>query len=204
MKLEFVNHASVIYEHGDVRLIADPWIEGTVFDNSWAHLSKSEFTYEDYQNISHIWFSHEHPDHFFPPNVKKIPEEFRSRITVLFKQTLDKKVAGFCRKLGFKEVVELPHGKTVPLKGGLEITSYQYSLFMDTAVTLSDGTTTLLNMNDCKLSGRPLQRVLRRHPEIDFVFRSHSSASPYPHCVTADDPSDLGYRTTPRAGSARR
>ncbi len=48
MKLEFVNHASVIYEHGDVRLIADPWIEGTVFDNSWAHLSKSEFTYEDY------------------------------------------------------------------------------------------------------------------------------------------------------------
>jgi UDP-MurNAc hydroxylase len=35
----------------------------------------------------------------------------------------------------------------------------------------------LFNVTDAKLMGRPLQQVLDRHPDIDVVFRSHSSAN---------------------------
>jgi L-ascorbate metabolism protein UlaG (beta-lactamase superfamily) len=38
MKLEFVNHASFILQEGDVTLMMDPWLEGSVFDNSWSLL----------------------------------------------------------------------------------------------------------------------------------------------------------------------
>jgi UDP-MurNAc hydroxylase len=36
---------------------------------------------------------------------------------------------------------------------------------------------TILNANDCKTMGLPLQQILQRHPKIDFVLRSHSSAN---------------------------
>ena len=51
-------------------------------------------------------------------------------------------------------------------------------------------------MNDCKLAGGPLKQVMRRHPRIDFLFRSHSSAQPYPTCVEAEDEGDLRLRNT--------
>jgi UDP-MurNAc hydroxylase len=50
-------------------------------------------------------------------------------------------------------------------------------------------------MNDCKMTGLPLRQILHRHPKVDFMFRSHSSASPYPYCVQAENPDELSYRT---------
>ena len=38
MKLEFVNHASYVLESGGVRLLCDPWLEGTAFNDGWALL----------------------------------------------------------------------------------------------------------------------------------------------------------------------
>ena len=120
MKLHFVNHASFLVEQGTLRLICDPWIEGTVFNDGWDLLSPTRSRYEDFRDITHIWFSHEHPDHFNPPNVKKIPEECRSEITVLFQHTNDKKVVRYCEKIGFKEVRELPHGEWIELAPGID------------------------------------------------------------------------------------
>jgi UDP-MurNAc hydroxylase len=48
---------------------------------------------------------------------------------------------------------------------------------------ISGGGCTLFNCNDAKLFGLPLRQVLRDHPKIDFIFRSHSSASPVPLCI---------------------
>ena len=84
LKLEWINHSSFLLEHGRVRLLCDPWIEGYVFDNNWAQLSPTKFSYADFARVTHLWFSHEHPDHFFPPNLEKIAPEIRRNITVLF------------------------------------------------------------------------------------------------------------------------
>ena len=78
----FVNHASVIFSHKDIRLITDPWIFGSAFNNGWILLSESKFKIEDFENITHIWFSHEHPDHFHTAVLNKIPEDLRKKITI--------------------------------------------------------------------------------------------------------------------------
>jgi L-ascorbate metabolism protein UlaG (beta-lactamase superfamily) len=48
MLIEFVNHASLIVTAGNVRLIADPWLEGKVFHDGWALLAQSVMTFDDF------------------------------------------------------------------------------------------------------------------------------------------------------------
>src|SRR5579864_3571428 len=110
MLIEWVNNASFILESGSVPLICDPWLEGTIFNGGWKLLSETKLRYEDFADITHIWISHEHPDHFNPITLKHIPEEQRRRIIVLFHHTKDKRVLNVCKALGFK-TWELPEGE---------------------------------------------------------------------------------------------
>jgi UDP-MurNAc hydroxylase len=48
----------------------------------------------------------------------------------------------------------------------------------DSALVIEGGGVTILNANDAKLMGPPLKHLLKQHPSIDFVLRSHSSANP--------------------------
>ena len=100
-KINFINHASYIVQHNDISFLVDPWIEGKVFDDSWDLIAKTKFEYKDFSKVNHIWFSHEHPDHFSLTNLKNIELEFRKRINIFYQKTKDKKVKSFCEKLNF-------------------------------------------------------------------------------------------------------
>src|SRR5205807_3141611 len=62
----------------DVRLITDPWLFGSAFNNGWDLISETKFSLDDFREITHIWFSHEHPDHFAPPVLKAIDPAVRA------------------------------------------------------------------------------------------------------------------------------
>ena len=47
MNIKWVNHASYILEYEDIKLITDPWLDGRVFNESWALLSETNFKYSD-------------------------------------------------------------------------------------------------------------------------------------------------------------
>ena len=79
MKIEFINHSSIIFKANKISLICDPWIEGTVFHNGWDLLAPTKFQYSDFEQITHIWISHEHPDHFSTSNIKNINKIFRKK-----------------------------------------------------------------------------------------------------------------------------
>lgn len=146
-KITFVNHASVIFSHGKVNLITDPWLFGSAFNNSWDLVSKSKLQVSDFENISHIWFSHEHPDHFFPFVLKTIPENFRIKIQVFFQDTNDHRVAQKCKELGFI-VTEMKHGKIYELSDEFRIMCKPYLLY-DSWLYLEIGNKKILNLNDC-------------------------------------------------------
>lgn len=170
MKLEFVNHASYVLQAGPVRLMCDPWLEGTAFDDGWALLSKTTFSYADFQNITHLWFSHEHPDHFSPPNLRKIAPEHRAKITVLFQETLDKRVVGFLKKANFKEVVELRADQWHPLGGDVEVLCNPAAGFADSWICVKTPTARLLNMNDCWIAEQDkLEEIKRKVGDIDVL-----------------------------------
>jgi UDP-MurNAc hydroxylase len=148
MKLEFVNHASLIFSYKDVNLMLDPWFEGLAFDKGWSLLSKSKFEMKDFERITHIWFSHEHPDHFSPSIISRIPSELKSKITILYHETNDKKIVDFCIKQGFKEVVELKENQAYVLQDDFKITSNEHT-GGDSWCYLSTNEYGILNINDC-------------------------------------------------------
>lgn len=173
MEIEFVNHASVIFSHREVQLICDPWIEGEVFDNGWRHLAPTKFHYSDFERINYIWFSHEHPDHFFPPNIKKIEEKYRNNITVLYKKTNDKKVVEFLQQLNFKKVIELEEGNWFDLSDEVQLVCHSFS--HDSWMAIKQGQYTILNTNDCLINTKELaEDILKITGDISILMTQFS------------------------------
>ena len=176
MTLNFVNHASLVFSHGDIRLITDPWISGEVFHNGWSLLSKTKFTFSDFKNITHIWFSHEHPDHFFPPNIKSIPPKYRESITVLYQKSEDKKVVKFCEKLKFKEVKELTPNEVYKLGDDFSIINAPFG--HDSWLFIKTREFNFLNTNDCVIN-KTKQAVEIKNiiGDVDVLLTQFSYAS---------------------------
>jgi len=175
VRIEFVNHASFLVESRGVRLLCDPWLEGTAFNDSWALLAKSRFEVADFASVTHLWHSHEHPDHFSPRTLTAVPAPVRATIPFLYQETRDHKVAGFARKLGFP-VQELASGRWHELAPGLRI---QIGAWRngDSWLCVDDGETTLLNLNDCAIdTAEDVERIrsqLGGRP-VDVLFTQFS------------------------------
>ncbi|MBI3892341.1 MAG: MBL fold metallo-hydrolase [Candidatus Wallbacteria bacterium] len=148
----WVNNASFVFCHEEVRLLADPWLFGTVFADSWELLVESKFRAEDFDQVSHIWFSHDHPDHFSVPTLSAIPEEKRPRLPVLYQKTLDGKVVRRCRDLGF-QVRELDPANSTPLGRSVRISCGPVDL-LDSWLLVEAGGFRVLNLNDCVVQTR--------------------------------------------------
>ena len=67
----------------------------------WFFCLKHIFSFQ-VKNSDYIWFSHEHPDHFNPPDVKL----FGKNKKFLFQKTKDKRVVNFLKKFS-SDVKEL-------------------------------------------------------------------------------------------------
>jgi len=128
-------------------LICDPWLDGTAFNHGWRLISPTVCRYEDFARITHIWFSHEHPDHFSPSNVRRIPEHFRRKITVLLHYTKDKRLLNVCKAYGF-QVQELPELEQVELAAGFRLICGRPGL-IDSWMAIFAECKSILNMNDC-------------------------------------------------------
>ena len=149
MLLRWVNHASFVVEdeRSGVKLICDPWLAGPAFDRGWDLLAESVFETRDFAEITHIWYSHEHPDHFVPRVLQDIDEARRPQITVLYQKTRDGKVAKFCKSLGYA-VRELGDGERVELGREFHVTCGVVP-FYDSWLLIEAGGKRVLNLNDC-------------------------------------------------------
>jgi len=176
MRLQFINHSCFIVEEKNVRLICDPWIEGRVFNEGWDLIYKTPFSYDDFRTITHIWFSHEHPDHFFPPNLQKIDPEVRKGITVLFQETNDKRVVKFCQKLGFKTVIELKPDQWLSLVEGVEVLCEPYQEG-DSWIAIRTRDVSIFNTNDCGIRDlRLARRIKEKVGKVDVLLTQFSYA----------------------------
>jgi hypothetical protein len=176
MKIKFVNHSSFIIEHNGISIISDPWFEGKVFNNGWDLISKTKMSYEDFKDIQYIWFSHEHPDHFYPPNLKQIPQEYKKNITVLFQNTIDGRVANYCRKAGFKDVIELHKDKYYELSKDFKVLC-EYFNEGDSWITYKVDGLTILNINDCGIRNAPqAEYIINKVGKVDILLTQFSYA----------------------------
>lgn len=185
-QLSFVNHASFIVENDSALLLVDPWLEGPAFNNGWSLLDQSTSSEALVARLNrsglpvYVWFSHEHPDHFSIPFLKKFKDQFRGIATFLFQHTLDKRVVGFLRKNGF-DVAECHEGVPVALGRDMRITVYPFS-DGDSWCLIQSGGRNIVDINDCALTTlqhcRDVKAKLAKAvPRIDYLFTQFGYAN---------------------------
>jgi UDP-MurNAc hydroxylase len=173
MQMVWVNHASFLMRSGTVSLLCDPWLDGTTFNKGWSLLSPTQFSYNDFAFITHIWLSNARPDHFNLPTLMKIPEQYRRRIKILFHYTKDKRVVNHCSALGFP-FEEFPEGQSIGIGSGVKLMSGMASLTDSWCAIFADGKT-LLNMNGCAFDRqRELEKVKQLVGKVDVLLSQFS------------------------------
>jgi len=101
MKVTLLSHASVLVEDGGVVLCADPWFFGEAFNESWSLVCEPAAISTNLQGVTHIWMSHEHPDHLHFPTLKAIPNEQKAQITLLYQEHFSSRMCRALSNLGF-------------------------------------------------------------------------------------------------------
>ena len=180
MKFTILSHAGLLVEHGDIRIVCDPWLIGSCYWRSWWNFPEPDPEWVTDLRADFVYLTHLHWDHFHGPSLQKL---FRPETRILVPKVPTRRMVEDLNYLGFRDVVEISHGASVALGRDFSLHSYQFGLGVDSAVVIAGGGLNLFNCNDAKFFGLPLRQIMRHHPKIDFIFRSHSSAGPIPYCV---------------------
>jgi UDP-MurNAc hydroxylase len=170
-----VSHASVLIEAGPIVLLTDPWFMGEVFNEAWALLCTPALTPTTLQGVTHIWISHEHPDHLHFPTLKAIPAEQKSTITLLYQRHFASRVFEALSGLGFSQVIELPLGRWLELGGNVAIMCGSVGT-IDSFLAVRSASSTVLNVNDCVMSPWATRTVARSIGSVDVLLTQFSIA----------------------------
>ena len=177
-KITFLNHASFIIEYNNIKILNDPYLSGSAFNNGWNLLQ--EFDHKEYlEDITHICFSHEHPDHFSIPFLKSIDESKRSKITIIYQETFDKRVKSFCQKLGY-QFLEFENLIEKQIQENFSITIGKVP-FYDSWINYKVNGKNILNVNDCVIENPSVANQIKKNiKKVHTLLTQFSYASYIP------------------------
>lgn len=173
MFFQVLSHASLLVRNGNKTLLTDPWLVGSCYWRSWWNYPPVKPELIENLRPDAIYITHVHWDHFHGATLRRFPK--KTPIVIPLERST--RMKRDLNSMGFRNLIEVPHGKSFALDDDLKLTSYQFSIWGDSALVVEGGGTSLLNANDAKFMGGPLQQILNRHKRFDFAFRSHSSAN---------------------------
>lgn len=174
MEIEFIGHASFSIQTQGKRIISDPWLDGKVFNDSWALISPPAPV--DWSAIDYLWISHEHPDHFHFPTLKSIPAADKQGIVVLYQTHTSSRIVDALHKLGFPQVLELPLYRWKTLAPGIDV--YCGSIgSMDSFLAVRSEGKCIVNFNDCMFNPGQLRYIKSALGHIDVLFTQFSIAN---------------------------
>ena len=166
-------------EAGELAIWCDPWLDGKVFADSWALLDTPADLTEVYERVTHIWVSHEHPDHFHLGTLRSLPQEVKDRVVLLFQDDGSPKMPDAFTKLGFPTIQLLPHRQVVPVPAAgnadVEVYCYQQGL-MNSALAVRHDDITTININDCELTDTDARLIKTDLGVIDVALNQFSLA----------------------------
>jgi UDP-MurNAc hydroxylase len=202
VKVRYIASACVVVEHGGVRVLCDPWLTDGGYYGSWYHYPPLRFVPEDFADVECLYISHVHPDHLDPETLKRLPKS----IPVLILEYADKFVLRILEGLGFKRIIEIPHGGRHNLAPDFFVElyaadncdptlcgkfmscalpqPYTRTMWIDSLALFHGGGRTVVNANDCPyaLARAVCDVMLARHASVDFAMVGYSGAGEYPQC----------------------
>lgn len=179
VKIKFINHASVVISNSNISLLTDPWYAGNVFNDGWSLLfeNNNQEIIDTIENITHIWISHEHPDHFSIKFFKDFKDLIiKNKIKIVFQNTKDKRVFNYLNKNGF-EVIEINNLEKYKINNNFNLTLYK-SDFYDSALILEIDDKVIFNLNDCPINNRKeLSFLIKHFKKCDLLLTQFSYAA---------------------------
>ncbi|THU37994.1 MBL fold metallo-hydrolase [Niastella caeni] len=185
MEFQILSHAGLLVKNKPGKsLICDPWLVGSSYWRSWWNYPPVSPALINSLQPDFIYLTHIHWDHFHGDSLKKFPAD----IPIIVPKGNYTRMKDDLFYMGYNNIIELKHGERLQLDDNFFITSYQFWIFLDSALLIECDGVKLLNLNDSKHMGLTLKQIIRNHHPIDFVFRSHSSANERLSYEIVDEP----------------
>ena len=177
--VKFINHASIIVSDGSICLLSDPWYTGDAFYKGWnlLHETSNEEVDRLLDEVTHIWISHEHPDHFSIAFFKTFAQKIKNtKIKILFQKTKDKRVFKFLTAQGL-DVQELDFNKKLTLSKDYHVTCIKDG-FYDSGLLIESHGEKILNLNDCEVkTSKRADEVFATTGNVDVLLTQFSFAA---------------------------
>ena len=161
-----------------MNILTDPWYEGDAFHKGWNLLFENDpkLIKKTLTRVTHIWLSHEHPDHFSIKFFRDFGDIIRqNNIRILFQATYDKRVVKFLYSQNFEVLSEIQ--STVKPQWICQINLYK-RCFYDSGLLIQNNYEKILNLNDCEVNTEErAQEVKEITGEVDILLTQFSFAA---------------------------
>lgn len=174
MRIEYLNHASVIIKSGGQSLLCDPWFSGTAFGGGWGLQYDNPEALEKAKSCTHLWISHFHPDHLHMPTLKQLAI-LSPGITALANESANFRVSEALQQAGFQNIVPLRERRKLPLTSGLKVIRYP-TAGIDNMLLIETPAGRILNYNDCHLPIGALKLLIRKIGNVDILLNNFNHA----------------------------
>jgi L-ascorbate metabolism protein UlaG (beta-lactamase superfamily) len=174
VRIHYLNHASLLVDVGAVRILFDPWLEGTAFSGGWGLRYDNPDAFEIAATATHLWISHWHSDHLHGPSLVKLAARNPNMI-VLANVSANFSMVQRMESFGFRDV--RPLGEREPFALDAETACCRYpTAGIDNMLHITAGEWSMLNYNDCNLPAEAI-RSLRPHiGPLDILFTNYNHA----------------------------
>ncbi|HYY58802.1 MAG TPA: MBL fold metallo-hydrolase [Pyrinomonadaceae bacterium] len=189
MRVEYICHACLFIDTGDVRIVTDPWFDGPTYCGQWNVFPKPVNT-GVLDSADVILLSHGHEDHLHEPTMKRLPKGAK----VFYPYNWYGGTKEYIEGMGFRDVSEAVTYKTYRLTDRTSVTYLANNL--DSIIVIDSDGEILVDINDA-LHSMPTQvidfyiRELRsRWPRIDMLFCGFGGASYFPNSIHVEGKND--------------
>ncbi|MGH3695035.1 MAG: Rieske 2Fe-2S domain-containing protein [Pseudonocardiaceae bacterium] len=202
MRITGLGHAGLYIETHAGSVLCDPWVNPAFFGSWFPFPDNSELDWDTLGRADYLYVSHLHRDHF---DAELLRRYVRKEITVLLPEYPTDELEHELAALGFTEFLHTESG--VPLeRDGLRfmitsLTGPSDGPIGDSALSLDDGRTVLLNQNDA----HPLDiEALREFGDVHAYFTQFSGAIWWPMVYDLPASAQREFARRKRAGQSDR
>ena len=130
----------------------------------------------DFKKLTHIFITHEHPDHLSWPTLKKIRSKTDQKIWVLMGKRENDNVKDAITKMGFS-FMYIPEDYRVKISDNFFLTNYNAG--HDSGQMLEIDDKKIFNQNDCKFSDQKINYIKSKHGHLDALLYQFGLAGYY-------------------------
>ena len=182
MKATSIGHAGILIETGSRTIVCDPWFV-PAFWASWFVFPRNDHMPSDVmaklERPNYLYISHQHGDHL---DEAWLANHIDKSTPVLLPDFATRELERQLNRLGFTNFIRTRNGEMTDLGGGLRVAIHVETAIADgpggdSAMVIEDGTSRLVNQNDCRTGD--LAELLQHGP-VDMHWLQYSGAIWYP------------------------